>query len=123
MVLVEAGLMGRAVIGSDRGGIRDVVRHEENGLLVAPGDVASLADALIAILGDAERARRMGLAGIRISSAYLATRAEALARFERAVDELMRSPSRAPRAVTGPRSHRGRFARHLPRARRVRIGA
>jgi glycosyltransferase involved in cell wall biosynthesis len=123
MVLVEAGLMGRAVIGSDRGGIRDVVRHEENGLLVAPGNVSSLADALVAILGDGERARRMGLAGTRIASAYLATRAEALARFERAVDELMRSPPRAPRAVTGPRSRRGRFARHLPRARRVRIGA
>jgi glycosyltransferase involved in cell wall biosynthesis len=124
MVLVEAGLSGRAVIGTDRGGIRDVIHHGENGLLVAPGNVGSLADALVAILGDPETARRMGLAGRRIATSYLATRAEALRRFERAVDELMAPPpSRTTRLVTAIRPGLRRSVRRLSRAHRVRNGA
>jgi glycosyltransferase involved in cell wall biosynthesis len=88
MVLVEAGLMGRAVIGSDLGGIKDVVRHGENGLLVPPGDAASLASALATVLGDPDIARRMGEAGTGIAASYLATRGQALARLEQAIDEL-----------------------------------
>jgi len=47
MVLLEAGLMGRPVIASDIGGIKDVVRHGENGLLVPPGDIISLTTAIL----------------------------------------------------------------------------
>jgi len=118
MVLVEAGLKGRAVIGSDRGGITDVVRHGENGLLVTPGDAASLANALIAILGDREKARRMGQAGTQIAGAYLAARAEALGRFERAVDELMESCSVSGR-TREPRSELRRTPR-IGASRRAR---
>jgi glycosyltransferase involved in cell wall biosynthesis len=43
MVLVEAGLMGRPVIGSDLGGIKDIIQCGYNGLLVPPGNSKALA--------------------------------------------------------------------------------
>jgi glycosyltransferase involved in cell wall biosynthesis len=40
-VVVEALLRGRPVLGSNVGGIRDLVRDGENGLLFGPGDLAA----------------------------------------------------------------------------------
>jgi glycosyltransferase involved in cell wall biosynthesis len=45
-VLIEAGLSGLPVVATDVGGVREVVVHEETGLLVAPGDATALAGAL-----------------------------------------------------------------------------
>ncbi|MCY3781297.1 MAG: glycosyltransferase family 4 protein [Chloroflexi bacterium] len=45
-VVVEAMLVGAPVIGSRVGGIPDLIRHGENGLLVEAGDVDDLAAAL-----------------------------------------------------------------------------
>lgn len=45
-VVVEAMLVGTPVIGSRVGGIPDLIRHGENGLLVEAGDEAGLAMAL-----------------------------------------------------------------------------
>lgn len=60
MVLVEAGLMGRPAIGSDWGGIRDIIRDGYNGYLVPPEDAKALAEAILRILNDPARAREMG---------------------------------------------------------------
>lgn len=60
MVMVEAGLMERAVIGSDLGGIKDFIQNGANGLLVPPGDVQALADAISSILEDRVHAVGMG---------------------------------------------------------------
>jgi glycosyltransferase involved in cell wall biosynthesis len=60
MVMVEAGLMERAVIGSDLGGIKDFIQNGANGLLVPPGDVQALADAISSILEDRIHAVEMG---------------------------------------------------------------
>jgi glycosyltransferase involved in cell wall biosynthesis len=59
-VALEAACRGRAVIGGNRAGIPDVVKHEENGLLVDPEDPAELADALVRILSDSALAARFG---------------------------------------------------------------
>src|SRR6266566_2394371 len=59
-VVVEAHCRGRAVIGSRVGGIPDLVRHDENGLLVEPGDSADLAEALVQVLSDRKLASRLG---------------------------------------------------------------
>ncbi len=45
-VVVEAMLVGTPVIGACVGGIPDMIRHGENGLLVKPGDESALAAAL-----------------------------------------------------------------------------
>lgn len=45
-VLIEAAACGRPIVTTDAPGCREVVRHEENGLLVPPRDCIALAAAL-----------------------------------------------------------------------------
>lgn len=44
--------MGTPIIASDVGGLSEVVRHKQDGLLVPPGDALALADAIIRLLRD-----------------------------------------------------------------------
>jgi glycosyltransferase involved in cell wall biosynthesis len=63
LVPVEAMAAGRPVVASRCGGIPESVRDGVTGFVVPPGDPVALADALAAIVGDADLARRMGEAG------------------------------------------------------------
>ena len=62
VVLLEALEFGLPVIASNSGGIPDIVRHRETGLLVPPGDAAALAAAILETVQDpvesAARTRR-----------------------------------------------------------------
>ena len=53
-VVVEALCRGRPVVGTDSGGIRDLVTDGHNGLLVPTGDAVALTDALARVLSDPE---------------------------------------------------------------------
>jgi glycosyltransferase involved in cell wall biosynthesis len=53
---------GRPVVASAVGGLRDLVVHEETGLLVPPRDVPALRGALQRLLDDPELRRRLGAA-------------------------------------------------------------
>jgi glycosyltransferase involved in cell wall biosynthesis len=68
--LLEAASCGRAIVASDMPGCREIVRAggpgAETGLLVPPGDVAALAEAIAALVRDPERRRAMGGAGRRL---------------------------------------------------------
>lgn len=57
---MEAQVVGLPVVASDVGGIPTFVQHEKTGLLVPPGDVAKLAEAIIRVLEDKDLARRLG---------------------------------------------------------------
>jgi glycosyltransferase involved in cell wall biosynthesis len=59
-VLVEAFCRARPVVASRVGGIPDLVQDGANGLLVEPGDIAALGDALVRVLTDRELAERLG---------------------------------------------------------------
>ncbi len=63
MVLLEALSHGNPVIASAAGGVTDIVRHEETGLLVPPGDVEALAQAICWCISHPARAAAMGAAG------------------------------------------------------------
>lgn len=60
VVLLEAMSFGKPVVASMAGGITDIVRPGENGLLVPPGDAAALASALEGLARNPRRMRRMG---------------------------------------------------------------
>jgi glycosyltransferase involved in cell wall biosynthesis len=75
-VIVEALCRGRAVVASRVGGIRDLVRDGENGILVQPGDPAALADALVRVLSDRALAERLAANARPSVDAWLATPAE-----------------------------------------------
>jgi glycosyltransferase involved in cell wall biosynthesis len=62
VVAREAMAWGRPVVASAVGGLVDAVEHEVTGLLVPPGDVPALRDALERLLGDAELRERLGAA-------------------------------------------------------------
>jgi len=59
--LLEAMACGMAVVGTDVVGTREVIRHEENGLLCKP-EKDSIAAAIERLLNDAELRRRLGAA-------------------------------------------------------------
>ena len=61
--LLQAASAGVPVIASRAGGIPEAVRDGENGLLVPPGDVAALRDAIRALLDDPDRRRALGAGG------------------------------------------------------------
>jgi glycosyltransferase involved in cell wall biosynthesis len=61
--LIEACAAGKAVIGTQVGGIPDIIAAGVNGLLVPSGDAPALAGAVFELLGDPVRRKSMGLAG------------------------------------------------------------
>ena len=63
LVVLEAMAAGIPVVASAVGGIPDQIRHEKEGLLVPPGDSTALGDALLGLLRNSARARRLGEAG------------------------------------------------------------
>ncbi|MEL6164321.1 MAG: glycosyltransferase family 4 protein, partial [Cyanobacteria bacterium J06628_3] len=62
-VTTEAMMRGTAVIASAMGAQPEIVRDNETGFLVPPGDVTALADALLKLLSNRQLAEEMGQAG------------------------------------------------------------
>jgi glycogen(starch) synthase len=62
-VLIETMAVGTPIVAAAVGGVPEVVCHGETGLLVPPGDVAALADAIGRLVADRELASRLGAGG------------------------------------------------------------
>lgn len=62
-VLIEAAACGRPIVATDVPGCREIVHHNDNGLLVAAHDSAALAAALYRLINDRELRKRMGVRG------------------------------------------------------------
>jgi glycosyltransferase involved in cell wall biosynthesis len=65
MVALEAMERARPVIAANIGGLSELVRDGETGILVPAGEAEPLADAIVQVAGDLELARAMGDAGRR----------------------------------------------------------
>lgn len=60
-IAAEAGAMGRPVIGSDIGGQREIIATGETGILIKPGHIPALADAMTELLTQgADKRQQMG---------------------------------------------------------------
>ena len=65
LTLVEALLAGTAVVGTSAGGIPEIVRHGETGLLARASDPVDLADKLAELLASSELRSRLAEQGRR----------------------------------------------------------
>ena len=72
--LPEALAVGTPILGSDLEGHPEVVLQGRTGFLFKPRDVSSIAEAILALVGDPERARAMGRAGRELVLREFSTR-------------------------------------------------
>ena len=63
LVLLEAMAMGAPIVAVNEGGPPEIVADKETGLLVPPRDSSAMAQALLEIISDKQRAQKMGAAG------------------------------------------------------------
>jgi len=92
----ESLAAGRPVIATDVGGNRELVRDGETGLLVAPDDPRSLADAMLRLIEDPELARS------------LAERGATFVRENLSVDRMVRDTERLYHEILNERGRRPR---------------
>ena len=67
LAIMEALACGIPVIGSNLDGIPEAIYHGKNGLLVPPGDVAALSEAMYQLGSEPLLRRQMGMAGRAIA--------------------------------------------------------
>jgi len=93
--LLEAAACGVPIVATRAGGIPEIVKDGVNGRLIAPGDSAALASAIIDLLDDPSRRRGLGQAGRRL----------VLDRFS--VEAMVEGNYRVYRQVAGPIAESG----------------
>ena len=67
LVLIEAAACGKPIVTTDAPGCREIVRHNENGLLVPPKNIAALTSALKKLITDESLRIKMGKKGREIA--------------------------------------------------------
>jgi len=87
-VIVEAFCRARPVVATRVGGIPDLVRDGDNGLLVEPGDIAGLTDALVRVLNDRALAERLGSAAQASSGLWTISPEEFASRLRALVERI-----------------------------------
>ncbi|HEX8130458.1 MAG TPA: glycosyltransferase [Pyrinomonadaceae bacterium] len=64
--IIEYMAAARPVVATDIGGAREAIVEGETGYIIRPGDDAALAERIVSLLSDPERARRMGERGLQV---------------------------------------------------------
>jgi len=120
MAALEAMALAKPVVASKVGGLPEVIRHRESGVLVPPGNADALAAACLELVRDRSRAARMGAEARRTIEAEFSgeRNGQALADVYRAVAK--RYPRRS-----GVTALSGAFARRVVQygARKIRHAA
>ncbi len=94
--VLEAMAMRRPVVATNAGGLTEVVRDGESGLLVPTRDSSALAEGICRLLGDTELARRLAEAGrLSVERQFTAERMveKTLAVYEQALGQISRRPA------------------------------
>jgi glycosyltransferase involved in cell wall biosynthesis len=89
-IVVEALCRGRPVVATRVGGITDLVRDDENGLLVPTNDPAALADALVRVLSDRALVEQLAAAARPSAESWLATPEDYARRTRELVERVLR---------------------------------
>ncbi|MEW6075714.1 MAG: glycosyltransferase family 4 protein [Candidatus Omnitrophota bacterium] len=87
-VIIEAMACGKPVIGSNTGGIRELIVDKETGILFPASDPQALAEAILRLAQHKEIARTMGQVGRRRVGQYFDIR-QHVAQIERVYMELL----------------------------------
>lgn len=69
-VLLEAMAAGLPILASNPGGVPDMVRHEETGILCDPADESAMVEGLVRLIEDADLRARMGTAAQRFVTTH-----------------------------------------------------
>jgi glycosyltransferase involved in cell wall biosynthesis len=64
VIILEAMAVGKPVVTTDSGGVRDSVTDGQTGVIVPVGDDVNLANAILKLANDRKLAERMGRAGM-----------------------------------------------------------
>ncbi len=95
LVVVEALAAGRPVVASDIGGISEIVRDGQEGLLVPAEDAPALVAALDTLVGDPEAREQLAAGAERRAQAYAPD--VVTPRFERAYERVLAGVARTSR--------------------------
>jgi len=107
LTLIEAMWSGLPIVTTSTAGMRDVIRHETDGLLVQPGDVATLAQAIDRLTRDADLRRKLGGAAHAAAVEHYTWK-----RTADAFEDAYRA-ARARRGASPKRSEGGGASEHL----------
>ena len=86
--IIEYMAAARPVVATDVGGAREAVTEGETGYIVAPGDDIAMADRIISLLQEPEKARAMGERGLQVVKEKFSCEAQ-LQRIENLYDQLL----------------------------------
>lgn len=104
-IVVEAMAAALPAVGVRGGGVAEIIRHEETGLLAPPDDPKSLAAAIELLARDPERRMALGQAGRRRAESLYslsATTAGMLRVYQQAMDLPLGAASGRPRPIAIP---------------------
>ena len=86
--LIEAMAMGCPVIAADcDSGPREIIRNEEDGLLVPPEDAEALSGALVRLMGDAALRERLGKGALSVRERF--SKEHIMNQWESLIDEVL----------------------------------
>jgi glycosyltransferase involved in cell wall biosynthesis len=94
MVALEAMAAGRPVVASAVGGLAELVRDGETGILVPPGDAVALRSAIQKLIADPGLGARMGAEGRKRAAGYSAD--VVISAWERVFREVIAGGSKDP---------------------------
>jgi glycosyltransferase involved in cell wall biosynthesis len=63
MTILEGFSLGKTTIGSNVGGIPEIISHNENGILFEPGDSDELASLMLLLIKAPQLSKKLGLNG------------------------------------------------------------
>jgi glycosyltransferase involved in cell wall biosynthesis len=93
MVIYEAGALGKPVVAADVGGVGELIRAGDTGLLFPPGDAEQLAEQMLRLDRDRSLCREMGQRGRQNIEQICATHYDRLLGF---YDEARHTGRREP---------------------------